>query len=129
MVASTLQKSFYCFSANKFFLFASRNLDFTDDRVQEGRQYEYRVIAVNAAGPGKPSDTSNAFTAKPMKGNFLHLDFTSKLKNNVSLISLICPTRKTETVLGRIGWQEDQSPCWRTHQYCHSSGWSAHAQG
>lgn len=50
-----------------------RNLDFTDDRVQEGKQYEYRVIAVNAAGPGKPSDTSNAFTAKPMKGKPIHL--------------------------------------------------------
>lgn len=47
-------------------------LEFEDDRVQEGHSYEYRVIAVNAAGSGKPSDTSNAFIAKPMKGNFLH---------------------------------------------------------
>ncbi|KAL0267677.1 UNVERIFIED_CONTAM: hypothetical protein PYX00_009872 [Menopon gallinae] len=44
-----------------------RNLEFTDDRVQEGKQYEYRVIAVNAAGPGKPGDPSNAFIARPMK--------------------------------------------------------------
>lgn len=46
----------------------SRTLDYYDDRVQEGHQYEYRVSAVNAAGPGKPSDTSNVFIAKPMKG-------------------------------------------------------------
>ncbi|CAH1103156.1 unnamed protein product [Psylliodes chrysocephalus] len=45
----------------------NKNTEFYDDRVQEGHQYEYRVSAVNAAGPGKPSDTSNVFVAKPMK--------------------------------------------------------------
>lgn len=45
-----------------------RHLEYYDDRVQEGHQYEYRVAAVNAAGPGKKSDTSNVFIAKPMKG-------------------------------------------------------------
>lgn len=46
----------------------TRHLEYFDDRVQEGHQYEYRVAAVNAAGAGKPSDTSNVFIAKPMKG-------------------------------------------------------------
>lgn len=41
--------------------------EYNDERVQEGHQYEYRVSAVNAAGPGQPSDESNVFIAKPMK--------------------------------------------------------------
>lgn len=49
--------------------------EYYDDRVQDGHQYEYRVAAVNAAGPGKPSDASNVFTAKPMKGNIVLILF------------------------------------------------------
>lgn len=41
--------------------------EYEDDRVQDGHQYEYRVSAVNAAGPGQPSDPSNVFIARPMK--------------------------------------------------------------
>lgn len=41
--------------------------DYYDDHVSPGHQYEYRVTAINAAGAGKPSDTSAVFTAKPMK--------------------------------------------------------------
>lgn len=50
-----------------------RGQDYYDDRVQEGHQYEYRVSAVNAAGNGKPSEPSNVFIAKPMKGTLVVL--------------------------------------------------------
>lgn len=63
--------------------------DFTDDRVQEGHAYEYRVSAVNAAGPGKPSDTSNAFIAKPMKGIFVE-------KLNKQILKLIYLIQKNQ---------------------------------
>uniref|UniRef100_A0A7E4VU92 non-specific serine/threonine protein kinase n=1 Tax=Panagrellus redivivus TaxID=6233 RepID=A0A7E4VU92_PANRE len=39
---------------------------FSDQRVQEGHAYEYRVVAVNDAGHGKPSDASDIAWAKPM---------------------------------------------------------------
>ncbi|XP_011700590.1 PREDICTED: twitchin isoform X1 [Wasmannia auropunctata] len=49
--------------------------EYYDDHVTEGHQYEYRVSAINAAGAGKPSETSSVFTAKPMKEKpKLHLD-------------------------------------------------------
>lgn len=49
--------------------------EYYDDHVTEGHQYEYRVSAINAAGAGKPSETSSVITAKPMKEKpKLHLD-------------------------------------------------------
>lgn len=35
------------------------------DGIEEGHEYEFRVVAVNRAGPGEPSDTSKSVVAKP----------------------------------------------------------------
>ena len=35
------------------------------DGIQEGHEYEFRIVAVNKAGPGEPSDTSKSVIAKP----------------------------------------------------------------
>ncbi|XP_052825204.1 twitchin isoform X2 [Octopus bimaculoides] len=41
--------------------------NFTDDKVVEGKEYEYRVKAVNKAGESDPSLVSKPVTAKPSK--------------------------------------------------------------
>uniref|UniRef100_A0A915KJE1 Twitchin n=1 Tax=Romanomermis culicivorax TaxID=13658 RepID=A0A915KJE1_ROMCU len=48
-----------------------KGLKYHDDKVTEDHQYEYRVVAVNAAGPSKPSDASKVITAKPMFGELM----------------------------------------------------------
>ncbi|CAL8090942.1 unnamed protein product [Calicophoron daubneyi] len=44
-----------------------RGLEFTDDTVREGKDYQYRVMAVNEAGPSEPSPPSDSVVAKPSR--------------------------------------------------------------
>lgn len=39
----------------------------TVPNLEEGEEYEFRVMAVNKAGPGEPSDASNSVIAKPRR--------------------------------------------------------------
>lgn len=52
-------------------IFILQNLEFDDTHVHEGKQYEYRVSAVNAAGSGPPSDVSDSIIAKQTRGKTL----------------------------------------------------------
>ncbi|CAF1142161.1 unnamed protein product [Rotaria sordida] len=44
-----------------------KGTNFVDDNVTPNKEYEYRVTAVNEAGPGEPSDSSGGIVAKPEK--------------------------------------------------------------
>lgn len=92
-----------------------RNTEYYDDRVQDGHQYEYRVSAVNAAGPGKPSEASNVFTAKPMKEKpklFLDGIIGRKIKVragepiNINIPLAGAPTPKVEWMKNKINIPE-----------------------
>ena len=50
-------------------MFFFQDTNFVDENVKAMKEYEYRVIAVNEAGPGEPSDSSGNIAARPEKGN------------------------------------------------------------
>lgn len=50
-----------------------QELDFADTGVREKKEYEYRVIAVNEAGPGEPSPPSEMVVAKPSRGEWYRM--------------------------------------------------------
>lgn len=58
--------------------FPTSNTNFTAQDLREGNRYEFRVLAVNEAGTGKPSKPSNSVTAKEQKSelysNFLFIN-------------------------------------------------------
>ena len=42
----------------------------TAPNLTEGEEYQFRVIAVNQAGPGEPSEPSTSVIAKPRFGTY-----------------------------------------------------------
>lgn len=48
-----------------------RGTEFLDETVNEGEQYQYRVIANNKMGASMPSEPSHPIAAKPMRGTWL----------------------------------------------------------
>ena len=40
--------------------------------LKEGEEYEFRIVAVNKAGPGEASDPSDAIVCKPRNRKFFN---------------------------------------------------------
>ena len=55
----------------RIFNWFAQKPEFTDKKVLAGKEYEYRVTAVNAGGESDPSEVSAPIKAKPLKGQFL----------------------------------------------------------
>lgn len=47
------------------------NTQYTVQGLSEGSRYEFRIVALNEAGPGKPSKPSNSIVAKVQKCKYL----------------------------------------------------------
>lgn len=48
------------------------NINYTVQDLHEGSRYEFRVIAVNEAGPGKPSKQTESIVASAQKRKLLN---------------------------------------------------------
>lgn len=54
-----------------------QELTYSDSGVREGKEYEYRVIAVNEGGLSDPSPPTDLQFAKASRGKFYPLNFNS----------------------------------------------------
>ena len=52
--------------------FPTRSTEYTATGLIEGEEYEFRVRAVNEAGPGQPSRPTKAQKAEPHICNLIH---------------------------------------------------------
>ena len=73
-----------------------RGTEFKAKGLQEGKEYEFRVAAVNEAGPGKPTETDGAIKAAPPPSKTQH-------RNNRKYKCFLCS-------LIWLGWIDSISP-------------------
>lgn len=55
----------------------------TVTRLEEGNQYQFRVRAVNKAGPGEPSEATNPHTAKARWREYIYMISRSRVDMHV----------------------------------------------
>lgn len=54
-----------------YFFIHFQGCEYDDKKVTKEKEYEYRVIAINDAGPSEPSVASKPIQAKPEKGQYI----------------------------------------------------------
>ena len=103
------------------FFFFFQGTSYVDENVTANKEYEYRVTAVNDAGPGEPSDSSAGIVAKPEKGTdhpHPHGEYNRLVRSRKTFVRLEWIVRSTR--------QEGNShQGWRTTNDRSSDQWFA----